>query len=137
AADDRPRDLARRRRPADAPSRRHLRRGAATAGGRSRIRRPPLLPPSRLAGDLACVDRNFSGGPGWQEVVAAPSDGVKLTGSSVPDRDVSGALRAYPEDMLQAPLRVSEARMRLSAGGPVASTTPLPVGSRSGAERFG
>jgi nickel/cobalt transporter (NicO) family protein len=94
-------------------------------------------PLPRLAGDLAFADRNFAGRPGWQEVVAAPSAGVKLTGASVPDHDVSRALRAYPEDMLQAPLRVSEAHMRLSAGAPFASTSPPPVGSRSGAERFG
>ncbi len=92
---------------------------------------------SRLAGDLAFVDHNFAGRPGWQEVVAAPADGVKLTASTVPDHDVSRALRTYPEDMLQAPLRVSEAHMRLAAGGPVAPAAPAPVGTRSGAERFG
>jgi nickel/cobalt exporter len=91
----------------------------------------------RLAGALAFADRNFAGRPGWQEVVATPADGVKLTQSSVPDRDVSRVLRAYPEDMLQAPLRVSEAYMRLSAGGPVASTAAAPAGTRGGTERFG
>ena len=109
------------------------------AGGLSTLRLDvtyeAMLP--KLAGDLTFADRNFVGRPGWREVVGAPSDGVKLTGSSVPERDVSRALRAYPDDMLQAPLRVSEAHMRLSAGGPVASGTPSPIGSRSGAERFG
>jgi ABC-type nickel/cobalt efflux system permease component RcnA len=91
----------------------------------------------QLAGNLTFVDRNFSGRPGWQEVVAAPAAGVELLGSTVPRSDVSRGLRAYPQDMLQAPLRVTEARMRLSAGGAVASATPAPAGARSGAERFG
>jgi nickel/cobalt transporter (NicO) family protein len=91
----------------------------------------------RLAGNLAFADRNFAGRPGWQEVVAAPADGVTLAESSVPDRDVSRGLRAYPEDMLAAPLRVSAAHMRLSAGGPAAPGAAAPVGARSGAERFG
>ena len=78
--------------------------------GRSSFRRSQLRRPSGLAG---------GGG--------APADGVAARRARrVPDRDVSRALRAYPEDMLQAPLRVSEAHMRLSAGGPVASSTAAP-----------
>jgi hypothetical protein len=63
--------------------------------------------------------------------------GVQLAGSSVPPSDVSHALRAYPEDLIQAPLRVSEARMRLAPGSGGATAAAAPAGVRSGAERFG
>ena len=53
------------------------------AGGLSTLRLDvtyeAMLP--KLAGDLTFADRNFVGRPGWREVVGAPSDGVKLTGS--------------------------------------------------------
>lgn len=91
----------------------------------------------RLAGQLAFVDRSYAGRPGWQEVVAAAADGVSLDGSTVPARDVSRALRAYPDDMLQAPLRVSTATMRLAAGGPGSPAAQGVVAGTRGAERFG
>lgn len=91
----------------------------------------------RLAGELAFVDRNFAGRPGWQEVVAVPAAGVRLVAPSVPSTDVSRGLRAYPEDMLQEPLRVSAARMRLAGGGGGAAAPVVPAGARGGAERFG
>jgi nickel/cobalt exporter len=92
----------------------------------------------RTGGALAFRDRNFTDRPGWQEVIATPAGGARLTGATVPGSDVSHALRAYPEDMLPAPLRVSEARMQVAAGGggdavPSASR----AGTRSGPERFG
>ena len=92
----------------------------------------------RPAGALAFHDRNFADRPGWQEVVVTPAGGARLSGASVPGSDVSHALRAYPEDMLQAPLRVSEATAQLAAGGTVESTASAsPAGTRSGPERFG
>lgn len=92
----------------------------------------------RPAGALAFRDRNFADRPGWQEVVVTPAGGARLSGATVPGSDVSHALRAYPEDMLQAPLRVSEARAQLAPGGTVESTASAsPSGTRSGPERFG
>ena len=92
----------------------------------------------RPAGALAFRDRNFADRPGWQEVVVTPAGGARLSGATVPGSDVSHALRAYPEDMLQAPLRVSEARAQLAPGGTVESTASAsPAGTRSGPERFG
>ncbi|HJW70136.1 MAG TPA: high-affinity nickel-transporter [Candidatus Binatia bacterium] len=92
----------------------------------------------RTGGALAFRDRNFADRPGWQEVIATPAGGARLTGATVPGSDVSHALRAYPEDMLQAPLRVSEARMQIAVGGGVdAVPGASPSGTRSGPERFG
>jgi nickel/cobalt exporter len=92
----------------------------------------------RLAGALAFRDRNFADRPGWQEIVVTPAGGARLTGATVPGSDVSHALRAYPEDMLQAPLRVSEAHVHIAPGGAAEDTaTASPAGTRSGAERFG
>jgi nickel/cobalt exporter len=109
------------------------------AGGLPTLRldityRAPL---ARLVGELAFTDRNFADRPGWQEIVAAPADGVQLIGSSVPRSDASRALRAYPDDGLQEPRRVAEARMRLAGGGAVPPAQPAPRAARSGAERFG
>ena len=91
----------------------------------------------RAGGELAFRDRNFADRPGWQEVVATPAGGARLAGATVPGSDVSHALRAYPEDMLQAPLRVSEAHMRITPGGGDVAPSVSPSGARSGPERFG
>ncbi|MFC7105286.1 hypothetical protein ACFQQB_35540 [Nonomuraea rubra] len=40
---------------------------------------------------------------GWREITAT-GDGVRLTGSSVPGTSISQELRAYPDDLLSAPL---------------------------------
>src|SRR5262249_56529803 len=83
-------------------------------------------------------DRNYADRRGWEEVVATPAGGARVTGATVPGSDVSHALRAYPQNMLQAPLRVSEARMRITpGGGGEVAPSVSPVGARSGPERFG
>jgi ABC-type nickel/cobalt efflux system permease component RcnA len=92
----------------------------------------------RSGGELSFRDDNYADRPGWQEVVATPAGGARLTGATVPGSDVSHALRAYPENMLQAPLRVSEAHMRITPGGGAeVAPSAAPVGTRSGPERFG
>jgi len=91
----------------------------------------------RPDGEIVFRDRNFSGRPGWREVIAVAADGVRLADSTVPSADTSRALRAYPETMLQAPLQVSEARFTLASGAGSTSSAALPSRARSGAERFG
>ena len=91
----------------------------------------------RPGGEIVFRDHNFAGRPGWQEVVASGADGLRLAGSTVPATDVTRALRAYPESMLQAPLRVSEARFTVASGAGSTAPAPAPAGARSGAERFG
>jgi ABC-type nickel/cobalt efflux system permease component RcnA len=90
----------------------------------------------RPDGEIVFRDHNFAGRPGWQEVVAS-GNGVHLQGSTVPAADVSRALRAYPENMLQAPLRVSEAHFTVGSGAASTGSAAPPAGVRSGAERFG
>ena len=92
----------------------------------------------RPGGELAFRDQNYADRPGWHEIVATPAGGARVTGATVPGSDVSHALRAYPENMLQAPLRVSEARMRITpGGGGEVAPSVSPAGARSGPERFG
>jgi nickel/cobalt exporter len=91
----------------------------------------------RPDGEIVFRDHNFSGRPGWREVIATAADGVQLEDSTVPAADTSRALRAYPETMLQAPLQVSEARFTLASGTGSTSSAALPSRARSGAERFG
>lgn len=61
-------------------------------------------------------DRNFESRIGWREVVVGASAGAKLGESSVPSASVSDELRAYPGDLLQSPLDVSDARGSFEAG---------------------
>jgi len=91
----------------------------------------------RPDGEIVLRDHNFAGRPGWQEIVASGADGLRLAGSTVPATDVTRALRAYPESMLQAPLRVSEAHFTIASGAGAPAPSPAPAGARSGAERFG
>ena len=65
-------------------------------------------------GDLLAFtyeDANFAGRLGWQEVIATAGDG-RLLESTVPAAGVSDQLRAYPDDLLQAPLAVTRAEIR-------------------------
>jgi ABC-type nickel/cobalt efflux system permease component RcnA len=52
---------------------------------------------------------------GWREVTAL-GDGVDLAASDVPSRSTSDALRAYPEDQLDAPLDVRSATLEVERG---------------------
>lgn len=61
-----------------------------------------------------------TGGPGWREVTAV-GDGVRLAGSTVSSESVSGALRAYPDELLEAPLDVRSAAFRVERAWPPGS----------------
>ena len=91
----------------------------------------------RPDGEIVFRDHNFAGRPGWQEIVASGADGLRLAGSTVPATDVTRALRAYPESMLLAPLRVSDAHFTIASGAGSPAPAPALGGARSGAERFG
>jgi nickel/cobalt transporter (NicO) family protein len=91
----------------------------------------------RWRGVVTLADDTFAGLPGWQEVIAVAEPGVALAASSVPATDRSNALRAYPADLLAAPLAVHAARVEF---GPGAAARPAPrvAGAvRAGAARFG
>ena len=87
-------------------------------------------------GAVTFRDGNFAGRPGWQEVIADGSAGMVLSESTVPRVDRSQALRVYPEDQLQSPPQVTEARFRFSPGAAVPVSEPAASAAREGAARF-
>ncbi len=89
-------------------------------------------------GRVELRDDTFAGRPGWQEVVARAADGIRLTGASVPAVDRSQALRAYPADMLAAPLRVAEAQFQFEPGAPAPApdVVPAPAATRRSGDRL-
>ncbi len=98
----------RRRRPADAASRRGLR-------GHTRA----------VAVELD--DRTFAGRIGWREIVVRASNGATVTRSSVPAASVSSELRHYPSNRLRAPLAVTRAVAVVEPGSE--RGTPPPLGA--------
>jgi nickel/cobalt transporter (NicO) family protein len=95
------------------------------------------VPRSAVRGAVELRDRNYSGRPGWQEIVADAEQGIVLAGSTVPRTDRSQALRAYPADLLASPPQVREAAFRVEAGSSKVAPTLATEGTRVGAERFG
>jgi nickel/cobalt exporter len=93
-------------------------------------------PLDKAAGSVVFKDKNYAGRPGWQEIVATGGE-IGISDSSVPAKDQSDQLRAYPENLLQSPPQVSEATFRIGAGVPAAGGNALPAGLRAGAARFG
>ena len=87
-------------------------------------------------GAVAFRDANFAGRPGWQEMIADGGAGMVLSESTVPRVDRSQALRAYPEDQLQSPPQVTEARFRFSPGAAVPAAERVVSPARAGAARF-
>ncbi len=65
---------------------------------------------------------------GWREIVARPgAAGATLDRTSVPSEDVTNELRTYPEDMLNSPVNVREARLAFVPG--AAAARPVLVTS--------
>ena len=58
---------------------------------------------------LRYEDRNFASRIGWKEIVLGTDSAAKLGTSSVPDKSITDELRAYPKNLLQSPLDVTEA----------------------------
>jgi nickel/cobalt transporter (NicO) family protein len=75
-------------------------------------------------GDLVFSDGNFADRIGWHEVTAVGVDGGSIVTSTVPSRSVSDRLLAYPQDLLQSPLRITTARVSYRPG---TSTSTTPV----------
>src|SRR5438094_3550065 len=57
-------------------------------------------------------DRNFPDRVGWKEVIAVAGQGIRITSSSVPERDRSQQLANYPTDLLNSPPQALEASVR-------------------------
>jgi nickel/cobalt exporter len=74
--------------------------------------------------DLVFRDDNDPSRIGWREIVARPgAAGTELQNSSVPAEDVTHELRQYPDDLLNSPLNVREARLSFVPG--AAAARPL------------
>lgn len=83
---------------------------------------------------LVFHDTNFAERIGWKEVVVRAGDGAAIGTSSAPAESTSDELRAYPKDLLRAPLNVTSARVEYKPGaGP--GTPPSLDGGGSAPER--
>jgi nickel/cobalt exporter len=61
-------------------------------------------------------DTNFGDRIGWKEIVVEQGLGAHVLSASAPSRSISEELLAYPKNLLQSPLDVSSARLRLVPG---------------------
>jgi nickel/cobalt exporter len=74
--------------------------------------------------DVVFRDDNDPTRIGWREIIARPgAAGTDLQRSSVPAEDVTHELRLYPDDLLNSPLNVREARLSFVPG--AAAARPL------------
>lgn len=71
---------------------------------------------------------------GWREIVVQGKGGVEIANSTASDKDVSGELRNYPEDLLNQPLRQTSATFTIGAG---AAATAAGAAAASEAATFG
>ena len=84
--------------------------GLATTRLELPLRAPVVAP--RL---VELRDDTFPGRVGWRAVVAAPGEGTAVR-SSAPSGDPTGGLRRYPEDLLDSPPDLREARLNVEPG---------------------
>jgi len=73
---------------------------------------PPVAGPT----DVQYRDENFPGRIGWKEIVVQAGAGARLVSSSAPGKSISDELLAYPKNLLQSPLDVTAAHLRLEPG---------------------
>lgn len=71
---------------------------------------------------IAYADTNYPDRLGWREIVVQPAPEITLVSSDATTTDVSNALRAYPEDMLNSPLDVRQAQLVVTPGVTAQST---------------
>ena len=84
-----------------------------------------VLPQIGSVWELHFNDNNYTDRLGWQETVLTVDSALNLINSSVPTQDISNQLRNYPNDLLQAPLAVSQAQVTIAPiGVAVESASP-------------
>ncbi|MBA3768131.1 MAG: hypothetical protein H0W99_14360, partial [Acidobacteria bacterium] len=69
------------------------------------------------ARSLRFEDTNYSNRTGWREIVVAPASGVTVFNSTAFGNGVTDELKAYPEDMLSAPLDERTAELSFTQAG--------------------
>ena len=108
----------------------------AGAGGLSTLRLEVVYSADLPSGgtqpvEVAYRDDNDASRIGWREIVArVGAAGTTIQRSSVPAEDVSNELRRYPEDLLNSPPNVREARLSVVPG--VAAARPVVSSAGSG-----
>jgi nickel/cobalt exporter len=71
---------------------------------------------ARRTTSLAFHDTNFADRIGWREIVVRADHGAVIHSSTAPTTSTSDELRAYPQDLLRAPLHIVSARVDFTAG---------------------
>ena len=75
-----------------------------------------LAEPAQPGTRLVFHDTNYASRVGWKEIVVRARDGARVVSSTVPAASASKELRAYPRDLLNAPLDVTSAEARYEPG---------------------
>lgn len=83
--------------------------------------------PGAVAPRLRFENANLVDRAGWREIVVAPAPGVNVFDSAAYGAGVTDELRAYPEDMLMAPLDERMAEWSVTAGPLPANAKPLTM----------
>src|SRR5207237_2692783 len=85
------------------------------------------LPPGPQSGAhrINFADANYQERIGWHEIVVAPMAGVQVFNSTAFGDGLSNELRAYPNDMLSAPLNERTAEFSYTTGALPAGVRPL------------
>lgn len=74
---------------------------------------------------LQFEDTNYAERTGWREIVIAPGAGVTVFNSTAYGNSLTDELKAYPEDMLSAPLDERAARLSWTLNAAPANSTAL------------
>jgi nickel/cobalt exporter len=109
------------------------------AGGLKTLRLDVVFVARGGGENLRFRDHAFPGRIGWREVTLSARDGARLVRSDVPSASESGALTAYPQDLLRSPLDVSSAVAVVEPGDepgtpPAIDAAPAPEHESGGFE---
>jgi nickel/cobalt transporter (NicO) family protein len=86
------------------------------AGGLETIRVDAVYRAARSGSRIELRDRTYPGRIGWREIVVLARDGARVLTAGVPSTSASDELRAYPDDLLKAPLDVRTATATIEPG---------------------
>ena len=107
------------------------------AGGLETLRFEAVYEADRTGRSLVFRDTNFPSRVGWREVVVTAERGAQIESSSAPSKSVSDALRAYPSDLLKAPLDVASAAVGFEPGSLAGTPPRLSQATEHGGETRG
>lgn len=96
-----------------------------------------LAEPATPGTRLVFHDANYASRVGWKEIVVLARDGARIVSSTAPPASASDELRAYPRDLLSAPLDVRSAEVRYEPGTGGGAAPSLRAGATPGREQGG